>query len=159
MSQYLNFYIREKDNFIHFYEISASSVIFPFFRGNGLCNYGKVTKITFSKLREIVNDVVISIQESQDDLARSSKKIEVIEQSNNSLEEKMEALHSILEEEREIKERLEFNEHLKIILDFFMGIIEDFEIRNKYSLDETAPYGIYCGFENEEPITKEIINE
>lgn len=159
MSQYLNFYIQEKETFINFYEITASSDVFNFFSANGLCKYGKVTKVTYNKLREVVDDVVIAIQESRDDLARCNKKIEVIGQSNNSLEEKLEVLHSILEEEQEIKDSLEYHEHLKVILDFFMEVVEGLEIRSKYSLDESAPCGIYCGFENEEPITKEIINE
>lgn len=132
MSQYLNFYIRGKDNqFYPIAEYCRSSSYYEAFEGyvpsyDGL---GAVTERTLGCIRA---DVERHIQEQEQFIESEKAHKQDILQANNSFEEKMDAICDCDQCIDETKDEIEAWEGVDYFIAFLYGILESMNYRSEF---------------------------
>ena len=132
MSQYLNFYIRGKDNqFYPIAEYCRSSSYYEAFESyvpsyDGL---GAVTERTLGCIRA---DVECHIKEEKAFIKNTENHKHDILQANNSFEEKMDVICGCDEYIEETKDAIEAWEAVDHFIDFLYGILESINYRSEF---------------------------
>lgn len=150
MSQYTHVFARQDDTFIELGCFTRSSIISQLFQAINV-PYDKIKLITKNAINEMIvagTEQVMSFKEMMD---RDKKLKEEIWQSNNSIEEKIEAIEGF---ENAIKETLEEIKQYEWALSF-LTTIKDM-IHDKEDAEHHKVL-IYCGIECGSCVSKEEI--
>lgn len=132
MSQYLNFYIRGKDNqFYPIAEYCRSSSYYEAFEGY-VPSYDGLGAITEQTLGCVRGDVRNRIQEQKRFIKSEKAHKQDILQANNSFEEKMDAICDCDQFIEESKDEIEAYEAVDYFIDFLYGIIESINYRSDF---------------------------
>ena len=132
MSQYLEFYIRGKDNqFYPIAEYCRSSSHFQAFN-EYVPSYDGLGAITEQTLGYVRSDVKKQIQEQKHLIERERSHKQDILQANNSFEEKMDAICDSDQYIEETEDEIRTWEAVDYFIDFLYGIIESISYRSDF---------------------------
>ena len=132
MSQYLNFYIRGKDNqFYPIAEYCRSSSYYEAFEGY-VPSYDGLGAITEQTLGCVRGDVRNRIQEQKQFIKREKTHKQDILQANNSFEEKMDAICDCDQFIEESEDEIEAYDAVDYFIDFLYGILESVNYRSEF---------------------------
>lgn len=132
MSQYLNFYIRGKDNqFYPIAEYCRSSSYFEAFK-DYVPSYDGLGAITEQTLGCVRRNVECHIKEQKQFIEREKTHKQDILQANNSFEEKMDAICDCDQFIEESEDEIEAYEAVDYFIDFLYGIIESINYRSDF---------------------------
>lgn len=145
MSQYLEFYIRGKDNqFYPIAEYCRSSSYFQAFN-EYVPSYDGLGAITEQTLGYVRSDVRKQIQELKQFIKREQAHKQDILQANNSFEEKMDAICDSDQYIEETEDEIRTWEAVDYFIDFLYGIIESVSYRSDFEGSEDKY--LYAGIE------------
>ena len=148
MSQYLEFYIRGKDNqFYPIAEYCRSSSYFEAFE-EYVPSYDGLGAITEQTLGCVRKDVRNQIEEQKQFIKREKTRKQDILQANNSFEEKMDAICSCDQDIEETEDEMKAWEGVDFFIDFLYGIIESINYRSEFEGKEDKY--LYAGIEPQE---------
>lgn len=120
MSQYINFYIKTKENkYINIFNFSRNSAIYEY--ANDYIEYEKGRLLDSSLINTIINSLKEEDLEYENELSKFKNRIEIIAKFNNSFEEKIEEINIV---EREIQELKQTHDHLNSAISFYQYINE-----------------------------------
>ena len=132
MSEYLNFYIRGKDEqFYPIAEYCRSSSYFQAFNGY-VPSYDGLGAITEQILGYVRGDVRKQIQEQKQLIKREQAHKQDILQANNSFEEKMDAICDCDEFIEEAEDEIEAYDAVDYFINFLYGILESINYRSDF---------------------------
>lgn len=132
MSQYLNFYIRGKDNqFYPIAEYCGSSSYFHAFE-EYVPSYDGLGAITEQTLGCVRRDVSNQIQEQKQFIKREQNHKQDILQANNPFEEKMDAICSCDQFIEETEDEIEAYEAVDSFIVFLYGILDSMNYRSEF---------------------------
>ncbi len=132
MSQYLNFYIRGKDEqFYPIAEYCRSSSYYEAFE-EYVPSYDGLGAITEQTLGCVRKDVRNQIEEQKQFIKREKTRKQDILQANNSFEEKMDAICSCDQDIEETEDEMKAWEGVDFFIDFLYGIIESINYRSDF---------------------------
>lgn len=155
MSEYINFFIRYKNNFIPLFDYSRSSYIYKVFREQ--VPYEKVCSIKYSQLNNIYKDLRDWKEATLKTIKEKEKGIKEISAFNNSVSDKMEAIYEIEEILCELDEDVKDLDFALSLIEIITDImdtaryIDDYEV----DLDNYIYAGIEVGMATIEDIVKE----
>lgn len=138
MSQYINFFVRHKDNafYVPIGSYSRNSIIYTIFAED--VPYEELFSLSIADIDECIAEAKQTIDNYKSRIRTKERLIENILQSNNDLEEKIESINGIYEEIESIKEEIEYYSSTISFCNFLINIIyEDTEV--------------YCGIEVADP--------
>lgn len=120
MSQYIDFYIKTKDNkYINLFDYSRNSAIYEYAEDYIECDMGRLLDIN------LINTIINSLKEEdskyEPELNKLNNRINIVSNFNNSVEDKMEEIHSI---ENQIEELKELHEQLKSAINFYQTLYD-----------------------------------
>lgn len=106
MSAYISFFIRSKnDEFIEFSVVSRNNQVFQ--HAQYWVNYGRIAQVNLNKIDSAISDIHDELGDCFDTQELYEQKIKDVASFNNSVDEKLEALHEyrkdIIEIDEEIK--------------------------------------------------------
>lgn len=106
MSAYISFFIRSKnDEFIEFSVVSRNNQVFQ--HAQHWVNYGRIAQVNLNKINSAISDINDELGDCFDTQELYEQKIKDVASFNNSVDEKLEALHEyrkdIIEIDEEIK--------------------------------------------------------
>lgn len=143
MSSYVNFYLRINDLFVPIGSYSRSSEMYQIM--DHYCPYGKIKPLTKDSLYKIINDLEDRKQKIKDFRIANEKRCDMIMQANNTIEEKMEAISSIMSGFNDMDTDIEELSFSADTLRVFSNMIEEFSYNNKFSND--CNHYLYAGIE------------
>lgn len=123
MSSYVHLFLRVEDQFIPLYTILASSTL-----GTNLSElavYGKVNKISPSRIANIISEIQEEINNDNQQLNLLNKEKSDLKDFNNSISEKLEGLRNFNREINEINEDIYLLTEAKSIFYFISDMIEE----------------------------------
>lgn len=154
MSQYIQFFIRStSDEFLPIGVFSRCTSIYHFFNEYLNAPYGRIAAVTMKDILYVVDKVKDRIEVYEDRVVELERKIKLITECNNSVEEKMEGIDEV---NREINEYVEEKNELKWTRDYICSleeILSAIAYDDKYCQDTY----LYCGIECREHVTVEDI--
>ena len=122
MSQYLEVFLRKKDQFIYLCSFSRSHAVYQII--NNHVPYEKIRKVTSENFKEWQLEAEENIADYKRQLAEIEDNLKLVSTFNNSVEEKVEAVGGLICEKNDLLEELErANDalswiiHLYIIMD------------------------------------------
>lgn len=147
MSEYLNFYIKGKDNqFYPIAEYCRSSSYFEAFEPY-VPSYDGLGAVTESMLGSVRGEVKHHIKEQKQFIKREKTHKQDILQANNSFEEKMDAVYSCDQYIEETEDEIEAYDAVDHFIDFLYQILESIDYRSDF--EELKGKYLYAGIEPE----------
>lgn len=161
MSQYLTFYARTGSRFIPLASYSKSTVIYQAFNTVADVPYGKIkamSKDAIINIRNSFTNNLLTIEKCIDRLLTKKREIATF---NNSVEDKLEAIHECDSEIDNWKDNYDDQCSYMGICNFLISMIEEIECKEpEDNLDDVdAKHYIYCGIEPPVIITLNDIEE
>lgn len=145
MSQYVNFFIRFKDNFIPIADYSRNNMVYQIV--NNYVPYEKITVLTENTLDIFYSLAKEKKVEAEEDKQKYERLIKEISSFNNSVDEKLDAIH---EYNRYIQETEEEIQEAVMSMHFFFFLSEILTTQDSSEL-------LYAGIEIGEPTIGDII--
>ena len=153
MSEYTHIFLEKEGTFIEISCTGRGSAISEMF--DDYAPWEKIREITHEDLQQIYrqyNDELTKWKQNQKDL---EERIKVIATFNNSVEEKLDALHDIDGDINETKETIDHLEHALNTVTLLDDILDSSELNVKY--EQMAPVHIYVGRECGSKVTMDDI--
>jgi len=152
MSAYVDFFIRNKDDFISIADYSRNSMIYSIV--NNDVPYEKIRAITTQDISRFINVAAEKIEEYNRKIYKGKEQIKFVATFNNSIEEKLEV---IAQYEEGIEEYTQSIEEYNYAKNFFSFLIELIDARRweKNSSVNINEY-IYAGIEIGRPTVEDI---
>lgn len=136
MSQYVNFFIRYKDNLLPLADYSRSTSLYHIMND---APYGKLREYSYKELQFKVGELRTSKAAYLETIDNYNNRITLICEMNDPLADKLDMIASIDETIKDIKQEVEAIDRQAIELDFIAELIYQ-------------DYRIYAGIEVEEPL-------
>lgn len=151
MSQYLEVFLRKKDEFTYLCSFSRSSKVYQII--NNCVPYEKVRKVVAEDFKDwqeeakkVVSDYKRQLQEIEDTMSQ-------INSFNNTVDEKVEAIGGLICEKNDILEELEWaNDALSWIVHLYV-IMDSLQ----YVDDEEDKQEMYMGIEAGRPTLEDVV--
>lgn len=147
MSQYIQFFIRSEDKFIPLCSFSRSNIIYKVFGYD--VPYGNIIPLTESILH--VADGYLTSEEDaiKVRIKKQQDLIESIHHFDNTVDDKLEAIHSVTETIGELEYELEPIDRARHLVDFFEAILTEAKYRDSDCplTDYTENTVLYAGIE------------
>lgn len=143
MSEYINFFIRYKNNFIPLFDYCRSSYIYKVFREQA--PYGKVSAIKYSQLNGVYKDLRDWKEVTLKAIKEKEKTIEEISAFNNSVSDKMEAIYEIKDTLCELEDDAKNLDFALSVVEIIIDIIDTARFTDDYEVD--LDNYIYAGIE------------
>lgn len=140
MSQYVNFYVHKGDTFISIGTYCRGSTLYDIVER--YAPYEKLTVCDKQMIRNFCDRAEADKQEAEDMIAFADGQIEVIEKSNNSIDEKMDAFTELLDHKRNIKNDL--IDPLDNALHYFYFLLDIVEDNEDLGNNVEVVFGIEC---------------
>lgn len=143
MSQYTHIFLEKQNTFI---EVSCTC------RGCALSEmfdeyapWEKVREVTYEDLQHIYGEYEGHLKEWHEYLDKLNDRAKLIATFNNSVEEKMDALHDIDESRDEVRETVSELESALHLVGVLKDVLHAAQMNSEY--EETAPVHVYAGCE------------
>jgi len=151
MSQYLEFYVKSKeDNFTYLDAFSRSTSMYRLFNEDVGAPYEKVRKMTKARLQEAIEIGTGYLQGVNDRKKKQEDTLQLISSFNNSVDEKMEAIYEHQEILEEYDESIVEWEWAMNYLRVLLNMVESMS----YEGNEA---GLYYGIEVGNPTVDDIV--
>ena len=153
MSAYVDFFIRNKDDFIPIADYSRNSIIYSIIRDD--IPYEKIRAITAQDISEFINVAAGKIRDYEQGIRKEKECIKLIATFDNNVEEKLEV---IAQREEGIEEYTQSIEECTYAKNFFSFLIELIDARRweENSSININEY-IYAGIEIGRPTVEDIV--
>lgn len=157
MSQYTQFFIRNKDAFLPIGTYSRSTKIAEVFQY--IAPYEAITPVTFEKIRSAKADIQCKIDDYFKLIKRTEQENDFLRTCEMETSERMERYNDNLELIYELKDLQEECQRALMFVDFLQDILEEAKMareweENPLQLDENSY--IYVGVEVGNPTTEDI---
>lgn len=153
MSQYVNFFIKVRNDFIPVGSYSRNSDIYQMFRD--WAPYEKITSLNQSAIESFLAENEREIIKWRNMFESNQRLEKEINSWNNSIEEKFDAIENLRETNSQIEETLEEKIRTKSFLHILSSMIE--EIRWTNSFEAEPENYIYVGIEIGYPTFEDIV--
>lgn len=140
MSQYLHFFARHDKELVPIADYSRSTQVY----GEVNAPYEKIRAIDETELRAIAERLRAGKIFAKTQIEAANRRLELISNANNSLEEKLDAIDFGLEVIEEYEDDIQTLDRYAVELDFIANMACDNDI--------------FVGFEISNPTTKDIVN-
>jgi len=154
MSQYMNVFVRDKDNFVELMSYCRNSEFYQMMKDSLYIPYEKIKCVTFEELTLARADMakeIVKINKHEEEI---TNKIKLISNWNNSIEEKLEVIEHMYELLEELYERKEDIKNAISTLHVLADIAD-----NRQYIDGNERYKstIYIGIEIGDPTVEDIV--
>lgn len=140
MSQYLHFFARHDKEFVPIADYSRSTKVYDEVKAP----YEKIRKIDETELRVVAERLRAGKIFAKTQIEALNRKLELISNANNPLEEKLDAINAELEVIEEYEDDIQTLDRYAVELDFIANMACDNDI--------------FVGFEISDPTAKDIVN-
>ena len=145
MSSYVNFYVRVDEKFAPVGSWSRSGKIYQALERR--VPYEKIMNMTSDGLERVINSLELEKKEVEEYIAAKQSKITMImNEENTPLNEKLEAVESVVGYVNEAKEEIKDYEYAINILNGFTVMIEDYRWSNNQFSNDGDHY-LYVGID------------
>lgn len=154
MSTYVDFFIRNKDDFIPIADYSRNSMIYSIVTND--IPYEKIRAITARDISEFINIAVEKIRDYEQKICKEKERIKLVATFDNNIEEKLEVIAQYEEGIEEYTQSIEECNYAKNFFGFLAELIDArrwWEEKNSININEY----IYAGIEIGRPTVEDII--
>lgn len=152
MSAYVDFFIRNKDDFIPIADYSRNSMIYSIVTD---VPYEKIRAITTRDISEFINIAVEKIRDYEQKICKEKERIKLVATFDNSIEEKLEVIAQYEEGIEEYTQSIEECNYAKNFFSFLTELINvrRWEENSSVNINEY----IYAGIEIGRPTVEDIV--
>lgn len=153
MSAYVDFFIRNKDDFIPIADYSRNSMIYSIV--NNDVPYEKIRAITTQDINKFINVASEKIRECEQGIRKEKERIKLVATFDNSIEEKLEVIAQYEEGIEEYTQSIEECTYAKNFFSFLTELINvrRWEENSSVNINEY----IYAGIEIGRPTVEDIV--
>lgn len=156
MSAYMYFFARKDETFVEIGYASRSSELFMAF--DDVTVYEKVVELEKDDFDRAKDQLLDSLHQSENMIARYEAQLAAIPTFNNGAEEKLDLMTEVRGELESAKEEKSDVDYALNYLSFLRQIYENYKLDQKYE-NVTYKGGVYVGYECSEPVLGENVME
>ncbi len=153
MSQYIEFYVRNNDSFTNILSFSRNSLVYEAL--NTRVPYEKIRKLNSDTIHYAISETNEEKEKYQNMKAQSQARIAEIRHFNNSVEDKLEAIHNEEDNLEELDDLVKECEEAVQILGVLEKIVKTIDLNIRYE-DVAGAQGLYAGIEAYKPTVDDI---